>query len=193
MINGSKVRLRNKKLADALNDYSWQNDAELAHLDATTPLNMSFPQYLMAYANDLRHFPALRQRFAIETLDGKHIGNCLYYNTDEIKGEAELGIMLGNRNYWDKGYGTDALTTLINHVFCKTDLKRIYLKTLKSNTRAHHCFQKCGFSPYGHLSRDGHDFLLMEIHRKEWGKLQMKEKGTGFALILSRQGDQRSA
>ena len=97
-----------------------------------------------------------------------HIGNCTYYGIDRTKGEAELGIMIGNRDYWDKGYGTDAVTTLVDYILRRTKLNRIYLKTLVSNTRAQKCFKKCGFTLYGHLNRDGYNFVLMELHRKQW-------------------------
>jgi RimJ/RimL family protein N-acetyltransferase len=113
-----------------------------------------------------------RQRFAIETLDGKHVGNCTYYGIDETKSEAELGIIIGNRDYWNQGYGTDAITTLVNHIFQQTKLNRIYLKTLETNARAQRCFEKCGFAPYGHLKRDGYNFVLMELNREEWEKQQ---------------------
>ena len=168
MIIGNKIVLRDKKLADAQDDYTWQTNPELARLDATPMLTATFPQYLLDYANQLRYSPLTSHQFAIETLAGKHIGNCVYYGVNETKGEAELGIMIGNRDCWDKGYGADAVTTLVNYIFHQTKLKRIYLKTLGSNQRAKKCFQKCGFTPHGHLVRNGFSFVLMEVHRKQW-------------------------
>ena len=168
MIIGSKVILRAKRLADAQDDYAWQTDAELAQLDAVPLLTTPFSQYLSEYTSEL-YYPSLtRHRFAIETLDGKHIGNCAYYGINEAEGEAELGIMIGNRDCWDKGYGVDAVGALLDYIFRRTNLKRIHLKTLDLNTRAQKCFQKCGFTPYGHLTKDGFSFVLMEIHRKQW-------------------------
>ena len=175
MIIGSKIILRDKKLADAQDDYAWQTDAELAQLDAAPSLAISFSRYIEDYVSELRYSSPTRYRFAIETLDGEHIGNCTYYGINEVDGEAELGIMIGNRDYWDKGYGSDVVTTLLSYIFCRTNLKRIYLKTLDSNHRAHRCFQKCGFTPYGHLIKDGFNFVLMEIHRKQWQEQQAGE------------------
>ena len=172
MISGSKIELRDKRLADALDDYTWRTDPELAQLDAAPLLTITFPQYLSEYTNELRYLFFARQPFSIQTLDGKHIGNCVYYDINEAKGEAELGIMIGNRDYWDKGYGADAVTALLDHIFRRTNLNRIYLKTLESNCRAQKCFQKCGFTPYGHLSRDGYSFELMELHREQWQQQQ---------------------
>jgi RimJ/RimL family protein N-acetyltransferase len=174
MITGTKIKLRGKRLADALDDYTWRTDPELARLDATPLLKTTFPQYLSGYAIELRYPSPTRLPFAVETPDGKHIGNCVYYNIDKAKGEAELGIMIGDRAYWDKGYGTDAVTTLVGYIFRQTSLNRIYLKTLESNQRAQKCFQKCGFIPYGKLSRDGYSFTLMEFHRKQWQEEQLK-------------------
>ena len=164
----SKVRLREKKIGDALNDYTWRTDPELTQLDAAPLLETTFPEYLKNYAFELRYPLLTRHAFAIETLEGKHIGNSVYYGIDEIKGEAELGIMIGDRNYWDKGCGASAVSALIDYIFRHTKLKRIYLKTLESNKRAQRCFEKCNFTPCGHLKRDGANFVLMELHRAEW-------------------------
>jgi RimJ/RimL family protein N-acetyltransferase len=168
MTSDGKTRLREKRLSDAGSDYSWQTDPELAALDAVSPLSLSYAEYLARYAVELRYTQARRQRFAIETSDGEHIGNCTYYAINHKRGEAELGIMIGNRDYWDKGYGVDAVNNLLEVIFRHTRLDRIYLKTLVTNTRAQKCFAKCGFTPCGHLNRDGYNFLLMELSRQQW-------------------------
>lgn len=174
MINGSKIKLREKRLADARDDYAWEVDPELAQLDAVPPTTTTFSEFLSDLANQLRNSLPISRRFAVETLEGKHIGNCSYYNISETKGEAELGIMIGNRDYWNRGYGTDTITTMVNHIFDQTGLNRIYLKTLESNIRAQKCFQKCGFTPYELLVRDGFSFVLMEIYRNQWPEQQPK-------------------
>ena len=164
--------IREKRMADAREDYAWETDPELAHLDASPIVVATFSQYLSDYAKDMRYSVSTSQRFAIDTLDGTHIGNCSYYNISKIKGEAELGIMIGNRDYWDKNYGTDTVATLLNHIFQQTNLTRIYLKTLETNIRAQSCFQKCGFTPCGNLSKDGYRFIRMEIYRDQWQEKQ---------------------
>ena len=168
IVTDNKVKLRNRKLADAQDDYAWQTDPELARLDATLPITITFSRYLSAYASELCYPSSSRHSFAIDTTDGEHIGNCVYYNLDEPKGETELGIMIGNRDYWDKGYGAAAVTTLVSYISRRTNLNRIYLKTLSWNSRAQRCFQKCGFTSCGYLARDGFSFVLMEIHHKQW-------------------------
>ena len=74
--------------------------------------------------------------------------------------------------YWDRGYGTDAVTTLVDYIFRETNFNRIHLKTLDWNTRAQKCFQKCGFTPCGHSFRGKYSFILMEIYRDQWQKQQ---------------------
>ena len=167
MITGRKVKLRDIRMSDARMDYVWRTDPELARLDATPLLTIPFANFLLDYASALR-FTLTRHRFAIETLDGSHIGNCMYYNINDTSDEAELGIMIGERDYWDKDYGTDAVTALVNHIFLQTDIERIYLKTLDWNKRAQKCFEKCGFTPCGHLSQHWYYFLLMELYRQQW-------------------------
>lgn len=168
MINGNRIILRDKDPSDAWDDYSWETDPELAKLDAAPLTFISYSQYLVDYTMELRAPRTTSRQFAVDTLDSKHIGNCSYYNLDKSRGEVELGIMIGNRDYWDKGYGVDVISTLLDYIFQQTTVKRVHLKTLDWNTRAQKCFQKCGFTECGHLNRDGFNFTLMEIHRKEW-------------------------
>jgi RimJ/RimL family protein N-acetyltransferase len=172
-LRGTKIRLREKKLLDVRNDYRWQADPELAKLDAAPLLVTSFSLYLLDYATALHQSHANRYPLAIETLDGKHIGNCTFYDIDDKKGEAQLGIIIGNRDYWDKGYGADTVNTMVDHVFRTTRIRRLYLKTLDSNLRAQRCFARCGFTLFGRLRRNGYDFTLMELRREQW------EKGLG--------------
>ncbi len=172
MITGSKVRLCCKRLADAPNDYAWKTDPELAQLDAAPLLAVSFAEYLSSYSSELSNCQPAKHQFAIKTLDGKHIGNCAYYDIDEAKCEAEVGILIGDRDYWDKGYGSDAVNILVDDIFRQTKIKRIYLKTLHSNGRAQKCFGKCGFTVCGHLVKGEYSFLLMEIHCEEWPQQQ---------------------
>jgi RimJ/RimL family protein N-acetyltransferase len=168
VIIGSKVRLREKKLSDVRNDYRWQSDPELARLDAAPVLKASFPVYLLDYTQGIHRPGPNRYPLAIESLEGKHIGNCTCYDINEDKGETQLGIMIGNRDYWDKGYGTDVVATMVNHIFLNTSLRRIYLKTLDWNLRAQKCFQNCGFTPCGQMRRNSNNFVLMEIKREHW-------------------------
>jgi ribosomal-protein-alanine N-acetyltransferase len=169
---GQKVILREKRLSDAPDDYRWRTDEELSRLDAAPPLRMPFPEYLRLYEDELRHPYPWSRRFAIDTQDGKHIGNCMYYDIDYTTGEAELGVMIGEKEYWNQGYGTDAVKTLLAHIFTETPLRRVYLHTLEWNTRAQRCFAKAGFTPVRTVRRNGQTFVRMEITREQWLRLQ---------------------
>ena len=145
IIRAGKVILRPKRSEDAEDDYAWRCDEELAELDATTPLMQPFRQFLRYYEDDLKHSSPWSMRLAIDDLDGKHIGNVMCYDINAHFGEAELGIMIGNRNYWNKSFGYHTMVGLIDHIFRTTDLKRLYLHTLDWNVRAQSSFQRCGF------------------------------------------------
>ena len=129
---------------------------------------MEFTQYLLRYADELYCARQGKHQFAIDTPEGEHIGNCAYYGVDDERGEAEIGIMIGDRKYRERGYGAAAVTALVDHIFLETSLRRIYLKTLDSNQRARRCFRLCGFVECGRLVDNGHNFLLMELYRHQW-------------------------
>lgn len=171
-----RVRLRPKRVADAAQDYAWARDAELCKLEATFPVSIPYGDYLRLYALELQQEPRGCQRFAIETIQGEHIGNSMCYQMDEVKGEAEVGIIIGNRAYWDQGYGTEAMELLLEHVFTNTVVERVYLHTLSWNLRAQGCFVKCGFTPSDDESRWGHRFVVMDIDR-EWWQVWRKKAG----------------
>lgn len=169
---GEKVVLRSKTMQDAEADYRWRIDPQLATLDATRPITITLKEYMRYHRDDLQ-FPSPRSvRLAIETLDGHHIGNCMYYDIDSELGQAEFGIMIGEAEYWNGGYGTDAVKTMLRHIFDTTWLQRIYLHTLASNARAQRAFAKAGFLPKRDVRKDGFDFLRMEITREHWERLE---------------------
>ena len=143
-IKGKRIILRNKKIKDIENDFAWRTNEELSKLDATTPISLSFDEF-RRYSLQEIDFPSLSSvRLAIDTVDGEHIGNIMYYDIDLRKSEAELGIMIG-KEFWGKGYGLESLELLIHHIFSKTSLNRIYLHTLDWNIRAQKSFERAGF------------------------------------------------
>jgi RimJ/RimL family protein N-acetyltransferase len=167
-IKGSKVKLRGKRMSDVRTDYKWQMDPELARLDAAEPVVIPFSFYLLDYAAELHRPGSRRYPLSIDTLEGQHIGNFTVYDIDEKKAEAQVGIMIGDRDYWDRGYGADAMCAVADHLFRTTALDRLYLKTLNWNVRAQKCFGRCGFTPCGEIRRNSHSFLLMEMTRQQW-------------------------
>ena len=76
--------------------------------------------------------------------------------------------MIGNRDYWNLGYGSEIISTLLDYIFNTVKLNRVYLTTLTWNTRAQKCFKKCGFKENGPIERDHKTFFLMSIRHEEW-------------------------
>lgn len=183
---GELVRLRPKRPEDALDDYRWRTDPELATFDAVQPLRMTFEDFQTLYMEELR-YPTPRQRtYAIEDIaTGRHIGNCMYYDIDEYRRQAELGIMIGEREFWSHGYGTDAVRTLVRFIFENTRLNRVYLHTLDWNVRAQKSFSKAGFVAINTVTRRGYTFVTMEILRESFEAAdrarQPAERRTGAA------------
>ena len=167
-LRGAKVILRAKRKEDAEQDYIWRSDPELARLDAAYPLTMSFERYLKIFQDQLRYPTPGSQHFSTDTIDGKFIGNCMYYDLDSVNMQAELGIVIGDRDYWSNSYGYDAVTTLLDYMFTEKMMKRVYLHTLEWNTRAQRCFEKSGFTPVKMVRRMSQDFILMEVLREDW-------------------------
>ncbi len=167
-LEGARIVLRDKRFEDAENDYRWRSDPELARLDAAIPLTMSFERYLKLFEDQMKYPTPGSHHYSIDTLDGLFIGNCMYYDLDTVNREAELGIVIGDRDYWSDGYGYDAVTTLLDHMFNARNLKRVYLHTLEWNDRAQRSFSKSGFNPVKPVRRMAHDFLLMDVLREDW-------------------------
>ena len=167
-LRGARIILRDKRIADAAQDYIWRSDHQLASLDAAFPLAMSYDRFLKLAEDQMRYPTPGSHHFATETLDGKFIGNCMYYDLDSVKMQAELGIVIGDRDYWSNSYGYDAVTTLLDHCFNEKKLERVYLHTLEWNKRAQRCFEKCGFVQVRPVRRISHDFILMEVFREDW-------------------------
>jgi RimJ/RimL family protein N-acetyltransferase len=92
----------------------------------------------------------------------------MYYDIDRSKSQCELGIMIGNRDYWGRGYGTDAVLTLLRAIFEEAAIGRVYLHTLTYNERAQKSFRKAGFTDLEPVRRDRKDFLKMEVFSETW-------------------------
>jgi RimJ/RimL family protein N-acetyltransferase len=162
---GRRTVVRRKRLPDARDEYRWRSDPELARFDASRPVQTPFEAYERNWSFDYRFTDMAGRSFAIEDEQGRHIGNVMYYNTDHARGEAEVGISIGEREYWSGGYGSDAVQFVTRALLEDGRLNRLYLHTLDWNKRAQRAFEKAGFTICGTSWRDGHTFIVMEVRR----------------------------
>ena len=169
-LSGDLVHIREKEIEDIADEYSWRTDEELSRLDATRPLTMSYDDFFR-YSKEEMKFPNYKsKKLALDTKDNIHIGNVMYYDYSISNKQTELGIMIGDKNYWGKGYGTEAVQLLLEYLFSVLNLKRVYLHTLSWNYRAQASFIRAGFNVVRSVRRGGHDFILMEVIESDWGK-----------------------
>ncbi len=185
-LKGQIATLRSKRMSDAWNDFVWRTDPELSKLDAAEPLGLSFVDFERFYHEDLKKTNRGSLRFAIEDENGNHIGNCMCYDYNRKRMQAEFGIMIGDPEYWGRGYGSDATQILLAHVFANTEIRRLYLHTLTSNHRAQRSFINAGFRPYDHIWRDGQSFVQMEILAHEWVNQNGRNSAAGSIQASTR-------
>jgi RimJ/RimL family protein N-acetyltransferase len=176
MLEGEKVRLLAVDRENLPKFLGWVNDPEVTqYLMVDPPLGMEQEE---AWFEGLRDREAMV--FTIETKEGEVIGNCGLEKISWKDRKATLGIMIGSKMHWDKGYGTDAVRTLLMFAFDDLNLMRLCLICDQGNVRAQHAYEKCGFRREGVMRayrfKNGAyvDEVLMSIIRPEWLKLQKR-------------------
>lgn len=114
-------------------------------------------------------------QFCIRTLtDDTVIGTCGFHYIENRIRFSEVGMAIGEKNYWGRGYGTDAMRVLIRYGFFELNLHRIELRVYSYNQRAIRSYEKIGFQhevvERQALYRDGHyhDVLVMGLLQSEW-------------------------
>jgi len=63
------------------------------------------------------------------------------------------GIFIGESEYQNMGYGSEALRLIITHFFQDLGLNRIWASALSFNDSSLKMFEKCGFLVEGHLKQ----------------------------------------
>jgi RimJ/RimL family protein N-acetyltransferase len=176
MLDGKLVRLRALEPADAERAYKWINDREVTRfLMARYPYSMEFEKEFLANASKDNGFGEVR--LAIETRDGIHIGICGLHRGRPEDRHAELGIMIGEKDYQSNGYGTDTVMTLVRFAFEQMNLNKVSLGVFDFNERAQAVYRKCGFVEEGHAReeyyQDGRycDIVRMGLLRREFEAL----------------------
>ena len=167
-ILGHKTIIRAKSKDDIRNDFCWRVDRELSELDATLPINLSFEQFERISINDLSKSSQWSEKFSIDNLNKEHIGNCMFYDVNRWEKSCEFGIMIGNKSFWNGGYGSDATVSMLYYIFKETEIENVYLHTLATNIRAQKAFKKAGFDSPKHVKKGRYEFIKMITDKKSW-------------------------
>jgi len=154
MYIGEKVKLREYRKEDVKQAQEFMNDEEIKSF-----LTPGIP-FLYTYEDEMKWFEgnsATKEtyNFAIETLTNyKYIGGCGINNIDWKNSVAVVGIFIGDKNYWSKGYGTDAMKILVSFIFNEMNINKIKLHVYSFNPRAIRSYEKCGFIKEGVLRQE---------------------------------------
>jgi len=152
MYYGEKICLRAYKQEDIQIATSFVNDKELKKLLVT---DIPFPMSLWEEDEWIKSQKSNKNgeyNFAIEDIKTKrYIGGCGIQNVNWLTRVATVGIMIGDKDYLGKGYGTDAMKVLVKFIFQDMNIRKIRLSTFSFNIRAQKSYEKCGFKVEGIL------------------------------------------
>lgn len=175
MIIGKRTRLRGIEREDVPRFVEWLNDPEVVRgISLVVPLSTVQEQN---WFDNLRSKPIEEHPLGIEiqTPSGwTLIGNISLMNIAWKDHLAEVGIFIGDKRYWNQGYGRDAMVLMLRYAFFTLGLNRVYLRVFETNPRAVHSYEKAGFVPEGRMRQayfqDGRfiDVLLMSALCSEW-------------------------
>ncbi|MEI7469945.1 MAG: GNAT family protein [Chloroflexota bacterium] len=174
MINGKKIRLRHAERADLPHFVRWLNTPDTRqYLDAIYPFSQIEEEQW--FDNLLKSREAYLNFFVIETLETNEIvGTLGLHEVNQRNRWTELGIMIGDSANQNKGYGSDALRTLLRFAFEELNLNRVQLRVHDDNLRGIHVYKRCGFVHEGTLRQNlwkhgcYHDVHIMAVLRSEW-------------------------
>jgi RimJ/RimL family protein N-acetyltransferase len=183
LLSGEKVflaALEPEKVAELFN--RWAGDTEywrLANSDPVIQFSVAgIKTWLEEHLYDKDNF-----FFIIHTCqDNRPIGEIGLFGIDWIHRNAYLGISIGEREEWGKGYGTDAVRVILRHAFTEINLHRVSLTVFDYNQRAIRAYEKAGFRTEGrqrgYLKREGQrwDLIYMGILRREWEMAQTTQQ-----------------
>ena len=175
MIYGEGIRLRAPEREDLPRFVAWLNDPEVReNLAMYLPISMAQEEN---WFEDILKRPPETHPLVIEVQekdDWVPIGNMGVFDHNKISRSAELGIMIGNKAYWNKGFGTRAIQLMLKHCFETLNLNRVSLIVYQTNPRAIRCYEKVGFIHEGKM-REAHyqkgkyiDVLMMSVLANDW-------------------------
>lgn len=133
---------------------AWASDPAVLTLAGGSPLEMSYERFRQVFLAQLpRRNTDREQQFAILDERGEMIGRTGLFSMAHGQDRAELGIVIGDRDCWGKGYGRDAVGTLVDFGFATLGLRSIRLYTFPENRRAQRAFESVGFTRVRELER----------------------------------------
>ncbi|HEX3043773.1 MAG TPA: GNAT family protein [Bacillota bacterium] len=167
---GVRVRLRQFLIEDLNQMAYWNRDQEVqAYVDCDLPAQLD--ELKVWYRNSI--FDQYYRIFAIETIEGDLIGDLELDHICWNKREAELRIRIGEKAFWGKGFGSEALKLILDYMLIGKEFQRIYLRVYHFNQRAICCYRKLGFKPTGILRRNSpgwKNIILMELTKANYEK-----------------------
>jgi len=145
-IVGKKVYLSPININDAEKYTEWIND-----LNISINLGNAAGVYSIEKEKEiLERLSKEGYNFAIVDLKKDElIGNCGLMDINMRNGTGELGIFIGNKDYWGKGFGNESISLLLDYGFNILNLNNIMLRVSSFNKRAINCYKKCGFKEIG--------------------------------------------
>lgn len=184
LFHGRLVKLAEENpetFAKAFNE--WFRDTEMSRLlDSDPPRLWSEVKLKEWMEKDLAEPDSNEYFFSIRTLEEQHlIGFIGLFSRDWHHGDAWVGIGIGDREYWGRGYGTDAMQVIQRYAFETLNLRRLTLVVFEYNQRAIRSYQKAGFVVEGvarqSMLREGRrwDWIYMGILKEDWLKLRNEQ------------------
>ena len=167
---GQKCYLSPIDLNDVEKFTEWLNDSEV------TKNLIMFPN-MINIENEKEFLSKLSRGHTYSIIDittDELIGNCGYDNIDHLNQTASIGIFIGNKKYWNKSYGTEALILLLDYGFKALNFHSIFLNVYSFNERAMRCYEKVGFKIIGRKresllrGKERYDIILMDILHNEF-------------------------
>lgn len=173
---GEKIRLRPPERADLPLFVQWLSNPEMREYVTIRYISQALEeQWFEKMLPDTASAAPARLHFVIETLEETQpIGVIGLENINWRDRETEMGIIVGEPDFWGRGYGSDALHTVLEVGFRWYNLHRIFLRVVTDNTRAIRSYEKCGFVHEGRQREavfiDGcyKDLLLMSVLENEF-------------------------
>jgi RimJ/RimL family protein N-acetyltransferase len=187
VLEGVLVNLRAPEPGDAEHVHRWRNDRAVTYtLGRRYMMPLPYVEsWVEGFAGSAGGFE--NAHFTIETKDGRVIGDIGLFGASTENREAYAGIMIGEKDCWSLGYGSDALRTLLRFAFGEMNLNRVALHVFDFNPRAIASYRKCGFVEEGRMRqamyRDGryHDIVMMAVLREEFERDDERPDGTAGA------------